>query len=77
MCTKTFNELTIPDGHNLQGLKGRVHVSFFSLKKQQKSLSCVKGQKLNIDFEFVHDNHKHLEQQSFLQIKYKKIRIKK
>ena len=38
MCTKKFSELTSPNDHNLQGLKGKVHVSFFSLKKQQKKL---------------------------------------
>ena len=45
MCTKKFSELTIPDGYNLQGLKGRVNVSFFSLKKQQKKLYHVSEDK--------------------------------
>ena len=29
MHTKMFCELTIPDSHNLEGLKGRVHASCF------------------------------------------------
>ena len=62
MCTKKFSELTSPDGHNLQGLKGRVYVSFFSLKKQPKKLYHEwKEKKWNIDFKFVHDKHKHFE----------------